>query len=336
MSLKRALTAFNGFDDEGRLSSTVRDLQHAFEMLLKAGLVQKRVQVFEKRMGRSHSFKKCLNLAQQHLGLSEEDVGMLRVIDALRDEAQHWYTDMSEGLLYAHVRSAVTVFDQTLAHCFGERLSDHLPHRVMPISAEPPRDIQLLIDEQFSHIADLLRPGRRRTAEARAKIRALLAMEAHTAEDVLVSEKDVSRVQRAIRSSTPRAQVFPQLSEIESEVAGDGLELSVRFVKKGGLPVRYIAADDPTDAAAVREVPLQKKYHFSATQLAEKLGLTPPKSFALRQYLEIDDDPGCTHVFDFGGARITRYSDNALQKMRISLAEVDIEQVWESHRPGRR
>ena len=62
----------------------------------------------------------------------------------------------------------------------------------------------MLIDEEYSQITELLRPGRRRVPEAQARLRGLLAMEAHVAENVRVSERDVRRVQRAIRAGKAR------------------------------------------------------------------------------------------------------------------------------------
>lgn len=333
-SLKRSVSTFNGFNDEGRSSGVLRDLHHSFEMLLKAALVQQRVGVFDKRLGRSFGFDKCLNLAQNTLRLSEEDAGALRAIDALRDDEQHWHMVISEGLLYTHVRAGVTLFDQILQVAFMEHLSDHLPHRVLPISAEPPRDIQLLIDEEYSQIAQLLEPGKRRRAEARGRIRSLLAIEAHAAEGVMISKRDVDRVEKAIKDGKPRSAVFPRLDDVASEVTGEGVEVKVRFVKKGGLPVRYIASDDPADAAAVREVDLQAKYHWSATNLAAKLGLTAPRATALRRKLKIDDDPDCRHSFAFGKSTHVRYSDNAFTEMKSALEEFNMDEVWAEFRPG--
>jgi hypothetical protein len=333
-SLKRAVTAFNGFDDEGRASGVLRDTHHAFEMLLKAALVENRVEVFDKRFGRSFGFEKCLNVAQGRLGLSDEDAGALRAIGALRDDEQHWHAVISEGLFYTHVRAAATLFDEILQSSFGERLLDHLPHRVLPISAEPPRDVQLLIDEEFTQIAQLLEPGKRRRPEARGRIRSLLAMEAHTAEGVLISKRDVDRVERAIKAGKSRPEVFPRLDEIASEVSGEGVEVKVRFVKKGGLPVRILQSDDPTEAAAVREVDLQAKYHWSATDLATKLGLTGPRGTALRRKLAIDDVSTCRHTFRFGGMSVVRYSDNAYTRMKAGIDEFNMDEVWAEYRPG--
>ena len=330
-SLKRSVAAFNGFADEGRHCAVLRDLQHSFEMLVKAALTQNRVSVFDKHLGRSLGFEKCVNLAREHLGVTEDEAGTLRAIDALRDDEQHWHATISEGLLYAHVRAGVTLFDDLLQRCFDERLVEHLPHRVLPISAEPPKDIQLLIDEEYSQIADLLKPNRRRSAEARGRIRSLLALEAHTA-DVVVSKQDVDRVERAIKKGDTRSKVFPRLDELTTEVAGEGVNVAVRFVKKGGLPVRYVAADDPTAAAAVREVDLQRKYHWSPAALAEKLGLTGPRAVALRRHLGIDNDENCVHTFKFGSQTHTRFSDNAYRRLKEALETVDMDAVWKVQR----
>ena len=148
-------------------------------------------------------FDRCVNLAQNSLALTLEEAGTLRAIDTLRDIEQHWHGAMSEGLLYVHTRAGTTLFDDLLLRWFDERLLDHLPHRVLPISAEAPKDIQLLIDEEYSQVADLLKPQRRRGPEAAAKIRSLLALEAHTADEVFVSQRDVERVTRGIRDNGP-------------------------------------------------------------------------------------------------------------------------------------
>jgi prophage antirepressor-like protein len=98
-----------------------------------------------------------------------------------------------------------------------------------------------------------------------------------------------------------------------------------------------VSADDPADAAAVREVDLQKKFHWSATDLAKKLDLTGPRATALRRHLQIDDDPTCIHHFDFGGMKLIRYSDNALTRMRETLDDpaTDMAAIWAEHGFGR-
>ena len=335
-SLRRCARAFNDFDDDGRVSTVLLHLQHAFEMLLKAALVEKNVRVFDKRRGRSIGFEKCVSIAGERLRLDADQCGLLRTLDALRDDEQHFLGELSEGLLYLHVRAGVTLFADILDHEFGEKLADQLPSRVLPISTDPPADVDVLLDEQYSQIRKLLEPGRRRRAEARAQIRALLAMEAHVAEDVLVTEKDVNRVERAIKQGKRRATVFPRLRSVGTSVEGSGVTITVRFAKKEGVPVKFVTADDPREAAAVREVDLQRKYHMSASDLAQRAGLTQPRALALRRHLQIDDNEDDLHVFVFDSQRIPRYSDNALRKMRDALDRVDMNEIWREHRPRRR
>ncbi len=335
-SLRRATGAFNGVEDDGRQTAVLLHLQHAFEMLLKAGLRQENVKVFDQRTGRSIGFQKCLNLSGEHLRLTEEQIGVLRAIDALRDDEQHYLAELSEGLLYVHARAAVTLFDEILERCFDERIAQHLPERVLPISTSPPQDVQVLIDDQFNQVKDLLRPGKRRRVEARAKLRGLLAMEGHVSDEARVSERDVNRVERGLRDGKPLGQVFPRLGSVGAEFTSDGPTLKVHFTRGQGAPVTFVSADDPREAAAVREVDLQRKYYLSKGDLAERLELTPPRALALRRALGIDDDDDFVHVFDFDSLKHYRYSDNALRAMQKALKELDMDEVWDKHRPRTR
>jgi hypothetical protein len=335
-SLRRCARAFNDFDDDGRVSAVLLHLQHAFEMLLKAALVEKKVRVFDKHRGRSIGFEKCVAIGGEQLRLTDEQAGLLRAIDALRDDEQHYLGELNEGLLYTHVRAGFTLFAEILEREFGEKLADHLPTRVLPISTDPPADLDVLLDAQYSQIATLLEPGRRRRTEARSQIRAMLAMEAHVAAGVLVSEKDVNRVEGAIKAGKQRDEVFPRLRSLGTSTEGSGLTVTVRFAKKEGVPVQFVPADDPRAAAAVREVDLQRKYYLSARELAERVGLTQPRALALRRHLVIDENDDDVHIFVFDSQRIPRYSDNALRKMTAALKEVDMDTVWDQHRPRRR
>lgn len=337
-SMRSAMVAFNSLDEDGRATRVLLHLQHGFEMLLKAALVQDRQPVFDEKTGRSIGFDKCVNLGQPApISLTAEEQGTLRTIDAMRDEEQHWYTVVDEGLLYLYTRAGVTLFDDLLHRVFGERLADHMPLRVLPVGTEAPQDFQTLVDREYSNIAQLLRPGRRARAEADARVRALLAMEAQVDEDAEVSEADVRRVVRGIQAGKSRAAVFPRLSDVATSVEGTGLSVDVRFVKKEGVPVRLVKDDDQVDAAAIRLVPLQKKFHWAPFGLADKLGLSRPKATALRAHLGIDTDPDCVYTFTFGTQKHVRFSDNAYTRMREALdAGVDLDAIWDAHGTVRR
>lgn len=336
-SLKWAVEGFNSPHDEGRVTRVLLYLQHAFEMLLKASLVQVGERVFDPSTGRSFGFERCLGLssANEHVKLTEEEAGTLRAIDAMRDDEQHWFNQVPEQLLYLHARAGVTLFDDLLQRVFGERLASHLPVRVLPLSVDTPRDLAIVLDEEYSQIAALLKPGRRARHDARARIRTLLAMEAHVAPEAQVSTKDVDRVERAIRDGDPREDVFPRLERVGTSIDGTGITITVHFTKKRGAPVRYVA-DDSVPAAAIREVDLQRKFHRSPTKLASDVGLTVPASKALREHLGIDEDAACSHEFVFGSQRHRGYSDNAFTRMRDAARDLDMEAIWEAHKPLRR
>ncbi|MET4052054.1 hypothetical protein ABID81_001417 [Frigoribacterium sp. PvP054] len=330
-SMRAAMTAFNSPVDDGRPTEILLRLQHAFEMLLKAALVQGGNRVFDPQSGRSIGFELAVRKGQELSGLkvTDEEAGTLRAIDALRDEEQHWFAEVPEQLLYLHARAAITLFDDILHRVFDERLADHLPSRVLPISTEPPQDFVTLIDREYSQIAELLKPGRRARSAARARMRPLLAMESHVDPDARVSEADVRRVERGILDGKTREQVFPALGAVGADISGTDLEVQVRFVKVDGLPVTFTA--DAEDAAAIREVNLQKRYSISRTDLAAAAALTPPKSAALREHLGLDQGEPFSNVFVFGSQKHPRYSGEAVKKMRDGLERYDMEAIWRAH-----
>ncbi|MBE0532018.1 MAG: hypothetical protein IH626_14400 [Rhodospirillales bacterium] len=281
-SIRIAMSTFNSYDDEGRICSVLLHLQHSCEMLLKAVLVQNKVRVFDDKNGKSIGFDRALNLCRQNLGLTETEAGTMRMIDALRDAEQHWFTIIEEDVLYLNMRALITVFDTYLKRALGLDLSSRIPPRVLPVSTLPPGDFDFLVDREYKLIADLLKPGKRKRDEARARIRALLAMEGLAAEEVQISEKDINRIERAAKAGAKLGEVFPRLNTIASTIEGDGRAITVRFSKKEGAPVRFVAGDDPQGAAAVREVDLQKKFHTGAAELAKALNLSGPR--ALEQF----------------------------------------------------
>lgn len=332
-SLKIAMTAFNSFDDEGRVCTTLLHLQHSCEMLVKAVLVQKRVKVFDKETGMSIGFEKCLRLCMHHAELTNEEAGVMRAVDALRDASQHWFIFVSEDILYMHIRALVTVFDDYLKRLLDTDLHSHIPTRVLPVSTKPPGDLLFLVDQEFALIKKLLAPGKRHRDEAQARIRSLLAMEAIVADEVQVSEKDINRIEKAIKSGDGIDKVFPRLTTISTNLIGEGVTLKVHFSKKDGAPVRYVGGDDPNAAAAIREIDLRKKYHWSASKLAEAAGLTSPRAKAMRWRLGIDEDEKCMHVFEFGKSKFPQFSDNALTAIRDALkGGADPEQTWKDYR----
>lgn len=332
-SLKIAMATFNSYEEEGRITSVLLHLQHACEMLLKAVLVQNRAPVFDKGTGKSIGFEKCLRLCLSGYGLKPEEAGVMRAVDAMRDASQHWFVFVSEDLLYMQTRALISAFDDYLKRALEDDLHTHIPPRVLPVSTKPPGDFEFLIDREYKLVAELLRPGKRQRDEARARIRSLLAMEALTTDEVEISERDIDRIEKAVRAGAEIGKVFPRLITVSTETSGEGVTLKVHFSKKEGAPVRYASGDDLEEAAAVREVDIRKKFHMRAGDLAKAVKLTEPKSKALRWHLRIDEAPDCLHVFEFGKSSFACFSDNAKNKMKQALADgLDMTAVWKAYK----
>lgn len=328
-SLRRGMEVFNSHDDQGRTESVLLHLQHSSEMLTKALLVQKAHAVFDKEKGTSIGLDKALKIAIGNGWINDTQAGAIRAIDAMRDQAQHWMIVVAEDALYINARALITTLDEVLQEHFDDTLADNLPLRVLPLSTHPIPDFDLLVNREYEQIAELLAPKKRARDEARGRMRALLAMEAHVSDNVSVSERDLDRIERAIKADTPIAQVFPRLMTLASDVAGEGPTIRVRITKKEGPPVRFVAGDDPEAAAAIREVDLQKKYYLSPQQLADRLELSTNRTKALRDLLAIDVDPKNVMVFEFGSQKHPRYSDNALRTLQENNTPDILERAWE-------
>jgi hypothetical protein len=81
--------------------------------------------------------------------------------------------DISEGHLYLQAQSGITLYRDLLKSVFGEELCELVPDRVLPIATIAPLEPIALFTEEIQEVARLLSPGKRRRAEATARLRAL-------------------------------------------------------------------------------------------------------------------------------------------------------------------
>lgn len=180
-SLLLSIELFNRPQDRGRVSGVLIHLDHAFEMLLKAAILSRGARIRERRAKETVGFDACVRrgLSDGKIKfLADEQALILQTINGLRDAAQHHILDISEGQLYVHIQSGVTLFRDLLKNVFVQELRDCLPNRVLPISTSPPTDLASLFDVEVNEICKLLRPGRRRRIEAEARLRPLTILDA--------------------------------------------------------------------------------------------------------------------------------------------------------------
>jgi len=338
-SLVLAIELFNRPHELGRSEAVLILLQNAFEMLLKGAIFEQRGTVFEPGSPMSHTFEKCLAIARSDLGLLTEDMArQLRTVDSLRDCAIHYLITISEEWLYIQSRAAITLFDDLLCAAFAQRLADHLPSRVLPLSTVPLRELDVLVDAEFSQIREFIAPGRRRHSEARARLRHMAILESNIdAQGDQPTDDQLCRVIKRLRAGDDWRAIFPGVSSLRLEPDGEGPNFSLRITKGEGPPVRLARTPEEVDQAVFyREVNPLDRYPMGVRRLSRHLGVSEPRTLALIDHLALKDDPECFKAIPVRSAVLNSYSLKALERLRQALETVDLDEVWRTYREKRR
>ncbi|WP_156939602.1 DUF3644 domain-containing protein [Desulfocurvus vexinensis] len=329
-SLVLAIELFNRPHGNGRPEGTLIFLHHAFEMLLKAIIKDKKGTVHGKGEKYSFGFDKCLEIAQNELKiLSKDERSALSILDAHRDTAVHYYQDVSEDLLYLQSQSAVTLFDDILGKSFGVKLADFIPERILPVSTRPPKDIQILIDSELTQVDDLLGAGNRRGIQATARLRSIMALATASRDDAeRVTEGELRRAVQRRRKGEEWKVIFPEIGQLRLDTEGEGMLFSLRIRK--GMPVR--SAGEGEDALIIRDRDWFDKFNLSLNDVAKKLEKTPPKTRAYMFEINIWNDPEMYGEKKIKSQRYKRYTQKALNALRAAVAQYPEDEIWEKHK----
>jgi len=335
-SLVLSIELFNRPNDRGRVSGTLIQLDHAFEMLLKAALLHRGGRIREKRARQTIGFDACVRRALsdgKFKFLVEEQALVLQTINGLRDAAQHHLLDISEGQLYVHIQSGVTLFRDILKKVFHQELVSHLPTRVLPVSTSPPTTLATLFESEIEEIKKLLRPGKRRHIEAMARLRPLAILDSTIqGEKGQPSDGDLRRIGQNILTGITWADAFKGASAVEITADGTGSSLSLRLSKKEGIPIHLVAEGTPgASVVAVKRVNELDFYNLGAKQLAEKLDVSLPKVLAIVDHLGLRAKPDCYKEFKLGSQLYKRYSQKALEEIRTAVKKESVEDIWAKH-----
>jgi hypothetical protein len=337
-SLVLGIELFNRPYERGRLSGCLILLDHAFEMLLKGAILHRGGRIREKRAKQTIGFDACVrkSLSDGEIKfLREEQALVLQTINGLRDAAQHHLLDVSEGQLYVHIQSGVTLFRDLLKSVFGQELVTHLPNRVLPVSTSPPTSLATLFDCEIEEIKKLLRPGRRRKVEAMARLRPLAILDATIqGEKAQPSDVDLKQIGKGILAGKTWTDVFKGASAVEISADGVGPNLSLRLSKKEGVPIQLVAEGTPgASVVAVKRVNELDFFSLGAKQLAVKLSLSLPKTIAVVDYLGIRSRSECHKEFKIGSQLHKRYSEKTLDVIREALEKENADVIWAKRCP---
>jgi hypothetical protein len=339
-SLLLSVELFNRPSDRGRVSGTLIQLDHAFEMFLKAAIVGRGGRIRERRARETIGFDACVRkgLSDGRVKfLSPEQALTLQTINGLRDAAQHHLLDISEGQLYLHVQSGLTLFRDLLKKVFGQDLSAHLPSRVLPVSITPPTDLVALFDDEVKEIQKLLRPGRRRRVDAEARLKPLAILDATLrGEKGQPSTGDLKRLQRQMLANVDWPKLFTGVAAINLVSSGTGTDLTLRISKKEGIPIQLVPEGTPdAGVVAVKRVNDFDFYSLGAKGLAEKLGINMAKTIAIVDHMGLRKKPDCYKEFKMGKAIFKRYSPKAIDAIKEALKTESADAIWEQRKAAK-
>jgi hypothetical protein len=339
-SVTLAVELFNRPVDYGRATAVLIMLDHASEMLLKAAIVHRGGEIRKTKETQTIGFNECVRrgISDGHIKfLSDEQALLLQMNNGLRDAAQHYLVDVSEQQLYFQTQAGVTMFRDLLHQVFGIDLYTKLPMRVLPISSTPPTSLDALFHNQVEEIERLLRPGSRRRVQALAKLRALAITEgALRGSSDQPGDGDLRRLSKAIRAGQSWEILFPGVASLETTTSGFGPAIDFRLSKKEGIDVHVVPEGTPGAVLVFKRVDELGYYNLSPTQLANKVGLTPPKATAMVRYLKLRGDPECFKEVVMGKSHFPRYSQKAITTIKEALTAVNVDEVWRDHGPRRK
>lgn len=341
-SLVLGIEMFNRPSDWARTESVLIFLDHSFEMLLKAAIVQRggriRVKGNPHTVGFEHCVGVCLSDGKVRF-LSKEDAVVIRSLNSLRDAAQHYFIDVSEQQLYIHAQGALTIFRTIMKDVLEQDLAVELPDRVLPLSTTPPVDLTTMFDLEIDEVKKLLQPGRRQRLEAMARLRALAivhnALEGKTDQPSIA---ELDKLRNSVLKGKGLGELFPGITTLNITTSGVGPAIELRISKTEGIPVQLVGegAASGTPVIAIKRVDELGFYNLGRDDLAGKVGLTGMKTTALIWYLKLRSDSDCCKEVNIGKSHFLRYSQNAITKIKEALQTVNMDKVWESYSKGKK
>ncbi len=338
-SLVLAVDHFNRVWDRGRTEAVLIMLDRAFELLLKAIIVHRSGKIREKgnsslTIGFDRCLRKCIS-EEPAKCLTEDEAVTLQNLNSLRDAAQHYFTELSEDLLYVYAQSAVTLFDKLSTEVLGLTLKDVMPNRVLPVSPKPPRDFGLILDAEFGDIAKMVAPGSRKGLGAKARIRSVAILQSSLdGQKSQPSDRELDGIVRRIRAGDGWRTIFPGVATLRIDPNAAGPGLALRITKNQGEAIRLVPEGQPdATVVAVKRVNELDFYSMGLTDIAKKLKITAPKLLALIVADDMQSNPDYFKLVRIGKVALKRYSPKALDRLHARINEVDLGAIWQQHRP---
>jgi hypothetical protein len=341
-SLLLSVEHFNRPVDRGRCEAVLIFMDHAFEMLLKAAILQKGGKIIEPGAKQTIGFDTCVGQAlsaQNIMFLTAEQAISLRVINSLRDAAQHHILEITEQQLYIHAQTGFTLFRDILRTVFNQELNAYLPDRVLPISTTVPINLVALFESELAEIEKMLSPGRRKRMEALARLLPLTILDTTiNGSSLQPSTAELRTKINMLQKGLSWEEIFPGVASIQlaAEVVGPSLNLRITKDKNQGIPVTLVPENTPGAViVAVKRVDELGFYNLGRNDLAEKVELSGPRTTAIIWALKLQNNPDYHKRITIGKTKIDRYSQSAITAIKEALQHKTPDEIWNEYRSSR-
>jgi len=339
-SLALAINCFNTISPIRRDEQVIIFLHHAFEHILKAGLIQNNFDIKPHNQERSIKFDKCCNVAcsnEMHKFIEDPDRKYLLYLKGLRDLAYHDALLVDECELFFLAKIGVGLFDTILDDIFFERLADRLPARVLPVSTIAMTDIQVLLDRKLSQITDLIKGSQAQAARQAARSLAELELQlGHIGEDEIPDgsrHNKVDEIIHAAEKGTALSNVLPDCAAIELSYTGDGAQIHLNLSKTGRGAVQ-VGPDAESGVVALRRINPAQDFNLSHRDIANQVDISTTALTGIMRELNIHDRDDLCYKHGPSRAKSHQlgYHSKTIDVVRTFIAEHEGEDILTWHR----
>jgi hypothetical protein len=344
-SLRLTVELYNRPYSLGRQRGALLHLGTGFELLLKSAIL---------RLGggidtggtneQTIGLTKCINRC--HTGSHIDEVRFLEDVEKIlldkvkydRDAAAHNLVETSEKQLYTFAEAGVTTFDEILYRVHSERLADHIPGRVLPLSTEPPENLALLIDDEYQQIQNLIEEGNE--VKAKARLRAIESLE-RAADELTedyspISDSELESRLQEVENERDWTKIFRGAASLDFTTNGAGPTMKLQLTKSEGVPVRLVSegdAEEEETVIGVKRVSERDFYNLGIQDIGQKLPISWQKAKTVAIELDILNDEEYYKEIEVGSSTYKRYSGHALKRIKeaIEKGEVNPDETWEKH-----
>jgi hypothetical protein len=313
-------------------------LDRAFELLLKAIIVHRGRSIRDKNkigitIGFDQCLRKCLSEAAVKC-ISEDDSVSLQSLNALRDAAQHYMIEGCEDQLYVYAQAGVTLFHRLTKDVLGLPLQTEIPSRILPVCANPPKDLASIFDVEFAEIKRMVAPGSRQRLDARARLRSLAVLQSSLdGQKSQVTDSELDAVIKRINHGDDWRVIFKGVATLVIDPDASGPGLLIRITRNQGEAVTLVPEGTPgATVVAVRKINELDYYNLGLRDLSRRLRINETKLLWLIQREKMQKDPEFYKLIKIGKTPFKRYSGKCLAALSSKLSEIDLEGLWASQR----